>query len=134
MALDPVTAALDLGGKLLDKFFPDPQQRAEAELEFMKLKNSGQLAELANEAAIATGQMAVNTEEAKSQSLFIAGWRPFVGWNCGFGLSYQFLVYPILVSFNSGIVALDTNTLMTLLCGLLGLGSLRTVEKLKGKQ
>ena len=134
MAIDPLTAALEVGGKLLDKFFPNPEQRAQAELELLKLKASGELAEMANETSLATAQMAINVEEAKSQSIFISGWRPFVGWNCGFGLSYQFLVYPILVSFNPKIVALDIQTLVTLLCGLLGLGSLRTVEKLRSKQ
>jgi hypothetical protein len=133
MALDPLTAALEVGGKLLDKFFPNPAERAQAELELMRLKSSGELAELANETSLATAQMAINTEEAKSQSLFVSGWRPFVGWNCGFGLSYQFLVYPILVAYNKDIVSLDINTLITLLGGLLGLGSLRTLEKLRGR-
>lgn len=133
MALDPLTAALEVGGKLLDKFFPNPAERAQAELELLRLKNSGELAELANETSLATAQMAINTEEAKSQSLFVSGWRPFVGWNCGFGLSYQFLVYPVLVAYNKDIVSLDINTLITLLGGLLGLGSLRTLEKLRGR-
>lgn len=133
MALDPLTAALEVGGKLLDKFFPNPAERAQAELELLRLKNSGELAELANETSLATAQMAINAEEAKSQSLFVSGWRPFVGWNCGFGLSYQFLVYPVLVAYNKDIVSLDINTLITLLGGLLGLGSLRTLEKLRGR-
>ena len=134
MALDPLTAALEVGGKLLDKFFPNPAERAQAELELIRLKQTGELAELANETSLATAQMGINTEEAKSQSLFVSGWRPFVGWNCGLGLSYQFLVYPILVSYNPGVVSLDINTLITLLGGMLGLGSLRTLEKLRGKQ
>lgn len=134
MALDPLTAALEVGGKLLDKFFPDPTQRAAAELELLKLKQSGELAKMANETSLAVGQLGINTEEAKSQSLFVSGWRPFIGWNCGFGLSYQFLVYPILVAYVPHIVALDVSTLITLLGGLLGLGSLRTIEKLKDKQ
>lgn len=125
-SFDPVTAALDIGGKLIDRLWPDPAQRDAAKLELLKLQQSGELAGI-------TGQVEINKIEAASASIFVAGWRPFIGWICGAGLGYQFLVYPILVAFVPKIVQLDMGTLLTLLAGMLGLGALRTTEKLQGK-
>jgi Holin of 3TMs, for gene-transfer release len=123
---DPISTALNLGGKLIDRFLPDPAAANAAKLELLKMQQSGELAQL-------TGQMAINQEEAKSSSLFVAGWRPYIGWICGTGLGYQFLVYPILVAFLPKIQQLDIGTLLTLLAGMLGMGVLRTQEKLAGK-
>jgi len=86
MALDPFTAGLDLAGKVLERIIPDPAQRAQAQLDLAKLAQSGELA-----------QVAVNTTEAASSSLFIGGWRPFIGWICGAGLGYEFLLRPMMV-------------------------------------
>lgn len=137
MALDPVTATIDavssIGGKLLDKFFPDPEERAKAELELFKLRQNGELAAMINDTTLSKYQNEVNLEEAKSANMFIAGWRPFIGWICGCGLGYQFLIYPILIAHTPKIVPLDVGTLVTLLGGMLGLGGLRTMEKLNGK-
>lgn len=126
MALDPVTAALDIGGKLIDRLWPDPSQRDAAKLELLKLQQSGELAGI-------TGQVEINKIEAANTNVLVSGWRPFIGWICGAGLGYQFLVYPILVAFVPKIVQLDMGTLLTLLAGMLGLGALRTTEKLQGK-
>jgi Holin of 3TMs, for gene-transfer release len=123
---DPISAALNLGGKLIDRFLPDPATANAAKLELFKMQQSGELTQL-------TGQMDINKEEAKSSSLFVAGWRPYIGWICGTGLGYQFLVYPILVAFIPKIQQLDIGTLLTLLGGILGLSTLRTQEKLAGK-
>ncbi len=125
-SFDPVTAALDIGGKLIDRLWPDPAQRDTAKLELLKLQQSGELAGI-------TGQVEINKIEAASASVFVSGWRPFIGWICGAGLGYQFLVYPILVAFVPKIVQLDMGTLLTLLIGMLGLGAYRTTEKLRGK-
>jgi hypothetical protein len=132
MSLDPVTALLDVGGKLIDKLFPDPAQRDSAKLQLFQLQQSGELAVLAHEVALAKTQTDINQEEAKSTIWFVAGWRPYIGWICGTGLAYQFLVYPILIAFQPKIVSLDMGTLITLLAGMLGLGTLRTYEKSKG--
>ena len=132
MSLDPVTALLDVGGKLIDKLFPDPAQRAAANYELLKLHQQGELAILAQEVALAKTQTDVNQEEAKSTNWFVSGWRPYIGWICGTGLAYQFLVYPILIAFQPKIVSLDMGTLITLLAGMLGLGTLRSFEKSKG--
>jgi hypothetical protein len=71
MALDPVTALLDVGGKVIDRLWPDPLQAAQAKLELIKLQQSGELAQIA-------GQLEINKAEAASPSPFTSGWRPFV--------------------------------------------------------
>lgn len=134
MALDPLTAIFEIGSKVLDKFFPDPAQRDQAKLELLKMQQTGELAQLAADTTLAQMQTDVNKVEAASTNLFVSGWRPFVGWMCGCGLGYQFLVYPILIAWAPKIVQLDMGTLVTLLFGMLGLGAMRTTEKLQGKQ
>ena len=78
-------------------------------------------------------QIQVNQNEAKHSSVFVAGWRPFVGWVCGFALLYHFIAQPVIVLF-TGIETptFDMGTLTTVLMGMLGLGGLRTFEKSKG--
>jgi hypothetical protein len=129
MAFDPITAALDIGGKLIDKLWPDPAQRDAAKLELMRLQMSGELA-----------QIAVNTEEAKSSSVFVAGWRPSIGWICSAACAWNWVGMPIakLVLTLLG-VATDTLTqanlseMLPILIGMLGLGGLRTIEKIGNK-
>ena len=131
MSLDPISAALDIGGKLIDRLWPDPTQAAAAKLELFKLQQNGELAAM-------TAQTDTNKVEAQSGSLFVAGARPFIIWVCGFGFAMQFIVSPIL-TWGSALLnhpitlpPLDMGTLMTMLGGLLGLGAMRTVEKLNG--
>jgi hypothetical protein len=86
---------------------------------------------------IAAMQLEVNKQEASHKSLFVAGWRPFVGWTCGFALCYHFILAPLLAfafSFyypNVSLPEFDFTQLSTILMGMLGLGSLRTFEKIK---
>jgi hypothetical protein len=92
------------------------------------------------EADLAKAQMAVNQAEASSNSLFKGGWRPFIGWVCGFGLFYEFLLrclLPWTVSLFTTrqlppMPDLDMGVLMNLVAGMLGLGALRTYEKVVG--
>jgi hypothetical protein len=130
MALDPVTAALDIGGKLIDKFFPDPTAKAEAQLKLLALQQSGELSAM-------MAQTDINKVEAANPSLFVSGWRPAVGWVCVFGLVYTFMAQPLLTWYanNHTLTAppvLDLGTLVTLLGGMLGLSGLRTKEKIEG--
>lgn len=130
MSLDPVTALLDIGGKVIDRIWPDPTQAANAKFELFKLQQSGELAEIA-------GQLKINEIEAANPSVFVSGWRPFVGWVCGFGLVYSFLGQPLLawasVNYHFSIPpTLDLGTLITVLGGMLGLSGLRTMEKING--
>lgn len=82
-------------------------------------------------------QTDIDLAEAKNPNMFVAGWRPAIGWICGLGLGYQFFIRP-LMAWGSTMVhipvppALDTATLTPLLLSLLGMGGMRTVEKMKG--
>jgi hypothetical protein len=136
-----VPALLEMGANLISRLFPDPAEAAKANLELLKMQQSGELATLAAETDLAKGQLAVNAAEAANASMFVAGWRPAIGWCCALGLAYEFLLRPMLpwlieVAFQTTVPdlpELPSETLMTLLFGMLGLGSLRTIEKVKGR-
>ena len=101
----------------------DPVKQAEIEAKLVEL-----------EAAAQQGQMAINLEEAKSDNLFVSGWRPAVGWTCAAALCIQYLVLPLLYAFNlAEPIALDFSELITLLGGLLGFGYLRSYDKKNSK-
>lgn len=134
-----VGGIFDLAGKVFDKLFPNPEEKAKAQLELFKLQQEGAFKELEADLKLMQGQMEINKAEAESPDFFRGGWRPFIGWVCGCGLAYQFLLRPILTFILmvaetkvQTLPTLELDTLMTLLFGLLGLGTLRTVEKLKG--
>ena len=132
MALDPVSALFEVGSKVLDRVLPDPAQQAAAKLELMKLQQNGELAQI-------TGQMEINKVEAASSSIFVSGWRPSIGWVCGAGFAVQFVIGPLaewgaaLAGHPVKFPQMDTGTMMPLLLGMLGLGGLRTAEKLADK-
>ena len=128
MAIDPITAGLELGGKILDKLFPNPEERAALQVKLIELQQSGELA-----------QIEVNKIEAANENLFVSGWRPFIGWVCGIAFAYH-LVFQPLLSFllaNAGhqtaLPVFDRAMLTDTLFGMLGFGSLRTVEKMANK-
>jgi len=77
-------------------------------------------------------QVELNKIEAAHRSIFVAGWRPFIGWVCGVALAENFILFPILKLFIEQVPAMDTESLMKLVIAMLGLGGLRTYEKLKG--
>lgn len=117
---------------LLDKFIPDADEKAKLahEIATMSEKHT-------QEALLA--QLEINKAEAQSGSLFKGGWRPAVGWICAIAFGYHFIVKD-LIMFICGIAGLeipdlpefDMGTLLTVLGGMLGIGSLRTYEKQKG--
>lgn len=128
MAIDPITAALDIGGKLIDRLWPDPTERDRARLELLRMQQAGELA-----------QIAVNTEEARNPSLFVAGWRPAVGWCCALACGWNWLGLPIakliaeLLGHPITLGPADLSEMWPVLLGMLGLGGLRTLERLSGK-
>lgn len=79
-------------------------------------------------------QAEINKVEAQHRSMFVAGWRPFIGWICGIAFAFHYIVMPLLLAYtNMKPIEFDTNSLFTVLMGMLGLGGLRTYEKLKDK-
>jgi len=138
---NPVSAAVggvvQVIGKVLDKVIPDPAAKAAAVLELSKLQQTGELAVLATEAGLAQGQIDINKIEAATDGIFKGGWRPFMGWVCGAAFAYQFIGRPFLVWLSpalgvpAGPPALDMGDLMTVLMGMLGLGGMRTYERIK---
>jgi len=126
-----IPALIPLVGDVLDRFFPDKEKAEQAKREI-----ESQLTQhLAN---IDLAQLEVNKEEAKSRNVFIAGWRPFIGWTCGIALCWTYILQPIaqFVLAQTGhlidLPGLDMSTMMPVLLGMLGLGGLRTWEKYKG--
>jgi hypothetical protein len=132
-------ALIPVLGSLLEKFLPDPKQAADAKLKMLELAQAGELKVLDADLQMALAQIKVNEVEAASPDNFRAGWRPATGWVCVAGLAYQFLVMPLLPWFANVLGAdvpplpkIDNDTLMVLLTGMLGLGGMRTFEKVKG--
>jgi hypothetical protein len=81
-------------------------------------------------------QSEINKLEAQHRSIFVAGWRPFIGWICGFALAYNFIIRDLCIwafGIESVPAPLQMEHLMTVLLGMLGLGGMRTFEKLKDK-
>jgi hypothetical protein len=138
MAFDPISAALDIGGKVIDRLWPDPAQRDAAKLELLKMQQTGELAQLTADTDLAKAQAAINAQEAQSPTLFVSGWRPFIGWVCGLAFAYDFILQRLLAFLLAAVghpvelPVFDTNSLVTVLMGMLGLGGLRTFEKVKG--
>ena len=125
-------------GPILDgvlRFIPDPNKREEAKELF-----EGQM--LTALTGLVQGQLEINKQEAQHGSIFVAGWRPFIGWVCGMALVWNFIIQPLLLWIAwmmpelgidmSTAPKLDSGELMTVLLGMLGLGGLRTYEKRLG--
>lgn len=124
--------------QLLDKILPDKGAADAAKLEMIKLAQQGELAQINADVSIATAQAETNKVEASSTRLFVAGWRPFVGWICGLAVGFKFIGGPALFMIAQALghpvelPVIETSELWPLLLGMLGLGGLRTVEKVKG--
>jgi hypothetical protein len=138
MDITGIGSIFDFGSKIIDKIFPDKTQAEQAKAALAMAQVQGQLQAEQNQWDNLKAQIAVNQVEAASPSLFVSGARPAAMWVCVSALGLQFLVSPLL-TWGSTIYGhpvvlppMDMGTLLTLLGGMLGLGGLRTVEKLKG--
>lgn len=126
---------------IINKLIPDKAAAAAATAQLQQMALQGQLNdELAQLQAVTSNQSDINKVEAASTSFFVAGWRPGIGWVCALALCAQYIVRPTLlwVSVAAGhplkvddLPGLDNN-LWQLMFGMLGMGTLRTVEKFKG--
>jgi len=135
--LAAATALLPTISGLLDKLIPDPEARAKAQLDLLKLQQDGAFKELDAQLQINLAQAEINKVEAASQNGFQAGWRPLAGYMCVAGLGYEFLLRPLLpwALTVSGVDApplpsLD-GVLFELMFGMLGLGTLSTADRWK---
>jgi hypothetical protein len=124
-------AIVELGARLLDKIIPDKDAREKAHSELLRAAQD-------QDFQLALAQVKVNEAEAQNSSIFVAGWRPAVGWVCVAGLCYNFVVYPAMLWMVASLQVQFTpppllhDALMELVLGMLGLGALRTLEKFKG--
>ena len=120
--------------KIIGLFKVDPTVALEksVEVQEIQLQIQGKLVDQI------TAQIDVDKAEAANANMFVAGWRPAIGWICGLGLGVQFLINPLatwiaaLLGHAIAFPGLDLGTLMTLLFGMLGLGGMRTYEKVQG--
>lgn len=117
---------------ILDKFIEDKDKKAALAHEIATMAERH-----AQERIMA--QIEVNKAEAGHRNIFVAGWRPFIGWTCGFALAWHFVLAPMVVFVAAwagmelpGLPAFDMDSLMTVLLGMLGLGGLRSFEKSRG--
>tara|TARA_Y100001951_G_C11295693_1_gene275427 strand:+ start:2167 stop:2607 length:441 start_codon:yes stop_codon:yes gene_type:complete len=136
MPWDSVTNLLKDG---IDKIWPDPVEAQKAKTALIEAEQKGELAELEHRWNNAAQQLEVNKLEAQSDDLFVAGWRPFVGWTCGSAFAWNFVVQPAavfaLAAFQvetAPLPQLDLSQMMPVLLGMLGLGAYRTYEKRTG--
>ena len=120
---------LEIASKVIDRVIPDKAAAEKAKLEMAATLQS-------QDFQIQLEQIKVNAEEAKSASLFVAGWRPFVGWVCGFGLAYAAILLPmaefaakVVFGYKGAFPVIDWAILANVLFGLLGLAGMRTYEK-----
>ena len=131
-------AFLPLISKVVDLVIPDPNKAAEAKLKAAEMAQKGELAVLDAELRLAMGQLEINKEEAKNPSLWVSGWRPFVGWVGASGLAYAAILEPLarfvatLSGYTGAFPLLDTTITMQILFAILGVGGLRSFEKAKG--
>jgi len=135
----PIVAVLGAVLPLINKLIPDKEAAAKAQIEAMAMAQRGELAWLEADVKLALGQMEINKEEAKAGT-FRGGWRPATGWLCVFGFGYMAVIRPLFpwVARVAGLEVpdlppIDTAEIGALLFGLLGLGGMRTAERLKGK-
>lgn len=118
-AVAPISAV----GNVLDALFTSDDEKLEKKVILTRLAQQPNLA-----------QVELNKVEAGHRSIFVAGWRPFIGWVCGGGLLFMFLINPILQWFSAKPgPELPEDIILELVLALLGLGALRTYEKMKGR-
>lgn len=120
----------EMGKTLLDRFVPDPEAKRQAEMELVRMAADGELKQV-------VAQLEINAREAQHASVWVAGWRPFFGWAGGAGFIYATIAQPLL-AWGAAVKgwpappALNLDLLWVVITGMLGIGGLRSVEKIKG--
>lgn len=128
MKIPVISNIIDAVKDLVSEVVVDKDKKNELNLELEKLRDIGN--QRVHEQILA--QIALNTEEARNGSVFVAGWRPFVGWVCGVGLGAQVILLPLLDRIFKWQMEFDTELLILTMSGMLGIGAMRSYEKVKG--
>lgn len=120
----------DVGKMLIERWMPDPEKKREAEMELMRMAADGELRQV-------IAQLEINAREAMNPSIWVAGWRPFFGWSGGLGFLYATIAQPGLtwIATIKGWPlppVLNMDLLWVVVTGMLGIGGLRSIEKVKG--
>lgn len=149
MSFDPLSAAFNIGSSLIEKIWPDPARQAEELRKLEELRQTGDIAKLNAHVELMAGQLQINLKEAEHKSLFVAGWRPGVGWVCVVSLAMAYipkaLVITLLWTVQSTMMLFEAVDIMTfvlppfpdlgiaeligLLGSMLGVGIMRSVDK-----
>jgi hypothetical protein len=126
-----IPALLPIIGDVLGRFLPEDKEAAARAKQEIEQQLTTHLAQ------IDLAQLEINKAEASHRSIFVAGWRPFIGWTCGLALAYTYVIQPIAVfalaqtGYLIDLPTLSMSEMMPVLMGMLGLGGLRTFEKFK---
>ena len=154
MAFDPLSAAFELGKTAIEKIWPDPTKRAQELRLLEELRQKGDLAKLNAHVQLMLGQMEINKIEAGHKSKFVAGWRPMVGWVAAISLALAYIPKALVITYVWTYQAIamikatedmskfvfpafpdiGVTDIIGLLAALLGMATLRTVDKTKGTQ
>lgn len=152
MSLDPLSAAFDLGKTAIERIWPDPVKRAEEMRKLEEIRQQGDLAQLNAHVQLMLGQIGINTVEAQHKSLFVAGWRPGIGWVGVVSLAclyipkalvmtaaWSYQTYLLFSNFDPSTGAafpampafpdLGVTDLIGLLMSMLGVGIMRSIDK-----
>lgn len=121
---------LELGKGIIDRLFPDPAKKAEAELELLKMTQD-------NDLKVILAQLEVNAKEALHPSIFVAGWRPAFGWAGAAGFAYATIVQPVIAWYGAAKgwpmpPEINIDLLWCVATGMLGIAGMRSIEKAKG--
>tara|TARA_R110000822_G_C15338773_1_gene495886 strand:- start:12467 stop:12919 length:453 start_codon:yes stop_codon:yes gene_type:complete len=138
--MDPLSAILSIGSTAIQRIWPDPVKQAEEQRKLAELAQTGDLAILNSHVQLMLAQINVNAKEAESKSMFVAGWRPAVGWVCVSVLGYNYIGVSLLnyvslfFEFPTPPTPLNMSELWPLLFGMLGIGGMRSFDKKNGVQ
>lgn len=130
--------AAEFAMRIVDKFVPDPAQKAQNALEIQRMQQAGEFKEIDSALEMSRMQTDVNKVEAANPNLFVSGWRPFSGWSCGLALLYSAMIYPFLQflarvnGYEGEFPVIDNVLMVQVLLGMLGLSKMRSDDKAKG--
>jgi hypothetical protein len=154
MSFDPISAAFDVGHSIIKRIWPDPADQARELFKLTELKQAGDLEKLQAHVQLMTGQMAINAKEAEHKSIFVAGWRPAVGWTGAISLALAYIPKSLAITGmwiyqNLAVIQatedmskfqmlvfpdLGTGEILGLLASMLGIGAMRSYDKKQGTE